>query len=275
MASSSPKMSRTRFHGRSVSLPSIPHPTVPEYDEILCRLKSSGSACSSSSSFRNHLDGLHDLHDCLDSLLLLPETKQILAKECHGKWVDEILDGSLRLLDFLGTAKDSLLMTKECVQELQSSLRRKGSDAKEARKFLASRQAVKKSIQKALKNFKGLQTTNKEQDSLFMVSVLREVEQVTLSALESFLSFLSGAKDKTLVSKLMNTKRANSETANEFEQVDAAVQSIVKHMDAGIDNLQGDLSDLELSIEDLESGIECLYKHLIKTRVTLLNIISS
>ncbi|CAM8971807.1 hypothetical protein QQ045_030329 [Rhodiola kirilowii] len=268
-------MSRTRFHGRSVSLPSIPHPTVPEYDEILCRLKSSDSACSSSSSsIRNHLDGLHDLHDSLVSLLLLPETQQALAKERHGKWVDEILDGSLRLLDVCGTAKDSLSLTKECVQELQSSLRRKGSDAKEAGKFLARRKAVKKSIQKALKYSKGLQTTNKEQE-LFIISMLREVEKVTVSALESFLSFLSGPKDQSLVTKLMNPKPANSETVNEFEQIDAAMQSIFKHKAAVIDNLQGDLSDLELSIEDLESGIECLYKHLIKNRITLLNIISS
>ncbi|KAL9688023.1 hypothetical protein QQ045_032435 [Rhodiola kirilowii] len=81
---SSPKVSRTGFHARSVSLPSRPHPTVPEYDAILCRLKSSESASSSSSSIRNNLASLQDLHDCLCSLMLFPETQQALAKQCHG-----------------------------------------------------------------------------------------------------------------------------------------------------------------------------------------------
>ncbi|KAL9674090.1 hypothetical protein QQ045_030360 [Rhodiola kirilowii] len=272
---SSPIIFRTRFHARSVSLPSGPHPVVPECDVILSRLASSGAACSSSSSVADHLGGLQDLHDCLDSMLCLPETQQALAKERHGKWVDQVLDGSLRLLDICGTAKESLLMTKECAQELQSSLHRRGSDAKEASNYLACRKVVKKLIRKALRNLKGVQTTNKEQDSLYMVRMLREVEQVTLSVLESLLSFVSGPKDQTLVSKLMNTKCVNSETANEFEQVDVAVQSIVKHKDAGINNIRACLEDLQSSIEDLESGVESLNKHLIRTRVTLLNILSN
>uniref|UniRef100_A0A7N0UWV5 Uncharacterized protein n=1 Tax=Kalanchoe fedtschenkoi TaxID=63787 RepID=A0A7N0UWV5_KALFE len=272
---SSPKMSRTGFHARSVSLPSRPHPTVPEYDEILCRLQSSGAA-SSVSSVRNHLDGLQDLHDCVDGLMLLPETRHALARECHAKLTDEVLDGSLRLLDLCGAAKDSLLMTKECVQQLQSSLRRKGSDAKEAAKYLACRKAVKKLIQKALRNLKGLQTLNKEHDSFFTISMLREVEKATLSVLKSLLlSFVSGPKDQSLVSKLMYSQSSKSGTANEFEQTDAAVQSVVKHKAVGIDNIQAQLADLELTIEDLESGVECLHRHLIKTRVTLLNILST
>ncbi|CAM8932528.1 unnamed protein product [Rhodiola kirilowii] len=276
MASSSSKISRTSFHARSVSLPSRPHPTVPEYDEILYRLKSSDSASSSSASFENHLEGLQDLYICVDSLMLLPETQQALAKECSGKWVDEVLDGSLRLLDVCGISKESLLMAKECLQELQSSLRRNGSDSKEAaRKYLAGRKAVKKLIQKALKNLEGVQIAKKERDSCSMVSMLREVEHVTLSVLESFLTFIYGSKDHSLVSKLMLSKSAKSETANEFEDIDDAVQSIVKHKAVGIDYIQTDVADLQCSIEDLEAGVECLYRHLIKARVTLLNIVSN
>ncbi|CAM8923948.1 unnamed protein product [Rhodiola kirilowii] len=271
-SASSPKIFRTSFHARSVSLPSRPHPTVPEYDEILCRLNSSDSASSSSSSIRNHLDALQDLHNCVDSLILLPESQNALARECSGKWVDEVLDGSLRLLDVCEIAKDSLLMTKECTHELQSSLRRKGEDSKEAGKYLAGRKAVKKLIQKTLR---GLQTTKNEQDTCFTVSMLIEVEKVTLSALESLLSFVSGPKDQSLVSKLMLSKSSKSESANEFEQMDASMQSIVKHKAVGTDNIQTDVADLQLSIEDLEAGVECLYRHLIKTRVTILNIVSN
>ncbi|CAM8917444.1 unnamed protein product [Rhodiola kirilowii] len=105
--------------------------------------------------------------------------------------------------------------------------------------------------------------------------MLREVEQVTLSVLESLLSFVSGPKDKSLVSKLINSKSTCPETANEFEQIDFAMQSVVKHKASGINNIQVDIADLGSSIQDLESGVDCLHRHLIKTRVTLLNILSN
>ncbi|CAM8932529.1 unnamed protein product [Rhodiola kirilowii] len=105
--------------------------------------------------------------------------------------------------------------------------------------------------------------------------MLREVEKVTLSALESLLSFVSGPKDQSLVSKLMLSKSSKSESTSEFEQIDASMQSIVKHKTVGIDNIRADVADLSLNIEDLESGVECLYRHLIKTRVTILNIVSN
>lgn len=275
MASSSPKIFKTRIHSRSVSLPSRPHPVVPEYDEILFRLQSSDFASSSSSSIRNNLEGLQDLHSCVDSLMLLGETQQELAREGNVQWVDEILDGSLRLLDVCETAKDSLSIMKECMEELQSSLRRKGTDSNEARKYLACRKAVKKSVQKALRDLKGLKTINQEHASLVMFSMLKSVEQVTLLVIQSVLSFVSGPKDQSLVSRMMLSKSSKCEIANEFEQMDATMQSIIKQKAVGNDCIQTDVADLKLSIEDLESGVGSLYRHLIKTRVTLLNSISN
>lgn len=48
-----------------------------------------------------------------------------LAQNHHEKWVDELVDGSLGLLDVCGTAKDALLLTREHASELQASLRRR------------------------------------------------------------------------------------------------------------------------------------------------------
>ena len=93
----------------------------------------------------------------VDNLLLLPFA-QALAQEQNQKWFNELLDGSLRLLDVCGIARDALLQTKECTRELQSTPRRRhGSKmelAREVEKYLASRKAVKKAMQKALKGMK-------------------------------------------------------------------------------------------------------------------------
>ncbi|KAK8717193.1 hypothetical protein V6N13_044470 [Hibiscus sabdariffa] len=58
-------------------------------------------------------------------MLQLPFTQQMLSQEQQRECVDELLNGSLRLLDVCAMAKDALLQVKECTLELQSVLRRK------------------------------------------------------------------------------------------------------------------------------------------------------
>ncbi|CAL2279814.1 unnamed protein product [Prunus armeniaca] len=212
------------FHTRSNSFPSRPHPIVQEVDEHLCRLRSSEAASTSSSSICHKLSGLQDLHDCVDKLLQLPLTQQALAKEQNEKWTNELLDGSLRLLDVCSGAKDAIFQTKECVQDLQSIIQRtrggeSGSLTSEVRKYLTSRKMVKKTIQKAMKNLKGIEnrstfsSPNQDNESIAIVNKLREVEAVTLAVFESLLSFISGPKSQpsswSLVSKMKKQKPMN------------------------------------------------------------------
>ncbi|PRQ25116.1 hypothetical protein RchiOBHm_Chr6g0280071 [Rosa chinensis] len=274
------------YHTRSNSFPSRPHPIIQEVDEHLCRLSSSESTSTSSSSISNKLNGLQDLLYCVDRLLQLQGTQQALAQEQQQKWANELLDGCLRLLDICSTAQDALSQTKECIQDLQSIIRRKwGGETgltNEVRKYLSSRKMVKKSIHKAMGNLKGMKnrstfsSANKDQETIAIVSKLRDVEAVSLTIFESVLSFISGPKSKpsswSLVSKMVQSKRiACDEEAkvNEFAEVDAALKSL-----KSADNAQNQLSNLESCIQDQEEGLESLFRQLIKTRVSLLNILN-
>ncbi|XVE67266.1 hypothetical protein DITRI_Ditri08aG0146700 [Diplodiscus trichospermus] len=116
-----PSNIQTCYHARSNSFPSRSHPLTSEVDEHLTRLASSESA-STSSSLNHKLSSLQDLHDCIDKLLQLPLTQQILAQEKQREYVDELLNGSVRLLDLCATVKDALLQLKESTLELQSIL---------------------------------------------------------------------------------------------------------------------------------------------------------
>ncbi|KAH7574808.1 hypothetical protein JRO89_XS02G0007500 [Xanthoceras sorbifolium] len=85
-----------------------------------------------------------------------------------------------------------------------------------------------------------------------------------------------------VISKLTLSKRVSCEDnvaeTNEFEIVDAALSSLIGHKtrkssSISADNALSVLGHLELSIQD-QGVLECLLRHLIKTRASLLNIIN-
>ncbi|KAF8377725.1 hypothetical protein HHK36_031109 [Tetracentron sinense] len=289
---------KTPSHVRSISLPSGPHPLTAGVKDQLERLGSSEAI--SPSSICNNLGVLNDLYECVDGLLQLPLTQQAFLREHNEKWVDEVLDGSLRLLDVCGTTRDVFSQMKECVQDLESSLRRrKGGEfglANEIGAYLISRRKANKVIRKCLGDLKRVDKytfstpMDKDSDLVAMVSMLREVEAITLSIFESLLSFVYGPKARSkqtgwsLVSKLMQTKRVACEVEeaniNEVQKVDVAVyalnsQKSCKETDVvQVQNVQKHLEALEWSIQDLEEGLECVFRRLIKTRVSLLNMLN-
>ncbi|KAJ4965453.1 hypothetical protein NE237_017302 [Protea cynaroides] len=292
-----PKASR---HARSISLPSRSHPLTLQVEEHLHSLRTSeatSSSLASSSSVCNNLGGLKVLYDIVNDLLHLPLTQQTLAQEQGEDWVDEVLDGSLRLLDMCGTTKDVLSQMKECVAYLQSSLRRiRGESclANEIEAYTLSRKKVTRGINKCLGDLRKLKKQHtfsslldKNHDIVAMVSVLREVESITLSIFESQLLFVSGPKAVSrpngwsFVSKLMNKKpvECNGKEMERcvFEKVDATIGTLLSHKTHnGLEfrhvEAQKQLETLELSIQYIENGLECIFRSLIQTRVTLLNI---
>ncbi|KAH1158695.1 hypothetical protein GYH30_030754 [Glycine max] len=182
-------------------------PLVSQLEEQLQRLRCSEATSSlSSSSVCHKLNDTLDLHDYTDKLLQLPIEQQVLAQECNDKCVDDLLEGSLRLLDI----------------------------------------------------------------------------SITLSSLEQMLLFISDPKGHSkhsrwsAISKLMQPKRvmcdSQESNTNEFEKVDAALQSLISLKPSSIENFESHMENLELCIQDLEIGVDQLSRKLIRNRVSLLNI---
>ncbi|KAK8567905.1 hypothetical protein V6N13_105851 [Hibiscus sabdariffa] len=224
----------TSYHSRSNSLPSRQHPLAFQIDDNLSRLRASEARCQG----------------CFDA--------------------------------------------NECTQELQSIFRRRRGDEMRylngVKKYLTSRNAVKKVIIKALKNLKQMETkfnttcSNNGNENGAVISMLREVEEVTIRVLESFFSFISGSEAESklsrwsLVSKLIHHKRVGSKEdrkTNEIANADATLRSLIKSDNIKhIEYVQNQLQKSELCIQDLEEGLEGLFKRLIKARVTMLNILN-
>ncbi|XP_039006642.1 uncharacterized protein LOC120134242 [Hibiscus syriacus] len=289
---SSPLNQKSNFHARSNSLPSRPHPLVAQINEHLCRLKSNKSASSSSLSMARNLSCLTDLYKLVDNLLQLPITQKSLAQRCNDEQVNKLLNGSLKLLDVCGEAKGALLQAKEDTKQLQSILRRRRGDeagfTNEAKQYLASRKKAKKLINKSLKACK-FSFAQLENDGEATFSMLRELGGVTFTVFESLFSYICGTKMESkstnwsLVSKLMSSKHVTCEGeamyTNEFEKLDAVLCALIgnktrKSGKMSIDDAQLELQKLESSIQGLEDAVECLLRLLIKTRVSVLNILS-
>ncbi|KAI3939661.1 hypothetical protein MKW92_037722 [Papaver armeniacum] len=236
------------FHVRSISLPKNSHPLTLAVEEQLCQLKG-----SSSSSICQNLSGLQKLYECVEDFLSTQD----------GKCLDTVLDGSIMLLDVCSIIKDVLSQMRQSLQELQSSIRRRSNEVSE---YMISRKKITKVIC-CLADIKN----NKQND--VEVNMLREVEATTLAVFESILSFVSVQNEKkSLISKLMLTKRVankSDEETSEVMKVDAIVRALSKGIE--VSNVKKTLATLEMTLQDLEDGVETVFRCLIKHRVSLLD----
>ena len=131
---------------------------------------------------------------------------------------------------------------------------------------------------------------SKKNEGIAMISMLKELEAVTLMVFELLLTFIYGPKLQSkssswfVVSKLVHPKRIACEgeetDGNDFEKVDEALQSLVSHKTSKCDysihvqNVQDWMGKLESSIQDVDEALECLSRRLVKTRVSFLNILN-
>lgn len=303
-----PKTMATKQHVKSISLPARSHPSTARVEEQLNKLKSM-EANYSSASFSSHslclcLSGLGALYECADDLLNMGSTKQVLSQKRHEKCMDELVEGPVRLLDVCGTTRDVLMQINEHVQALQSALRRRKGDFSTLENSITIYTCFRKKMNKDVKKL-----ANKFGPSLFSISlpqddhnndhfyavirVLRQVWAVNISIFRSllgFLTFSSGSKSKSksnirkwsLAAKLIMYKgvvacEEGLVCVNELESVDGAlICSTATKLGDGekIQTAQKRLEALENSIQGLESGLENVFRRLIKTRASLLNIIS-
>ncbi|CAA3002327.1 Hypothetical predicted protein [Olea europaea subsp. europaea] len=261
------------FHVRSNSLPSKSHPGIANVENHICRLKSSKETSVSASSICTKLASLRNLHEDINNLIQFPSLQKVLVNE--NRAID-LLDGSLKLIDMCEIARDVIFLTKESVQELESSLRRnRGIDA-----YKTSRKQIDKMVKKCIKNLKSFNPCctpllNEDSNLKAIASMFREGFSVLKSALTIFAS-----KQKTwsLVSKFTHSSLVHSqmeEESNDQELYAMNIHKLQKDMDTlSVQNVMKQLMESEMTIQELEENLESFFQSLVKTRVSLLNVIS-
>ncbi|KAL1323253.1 hypothetical protein HN51_033605 [Arachis hypogaea] len=293
----------SKYQLRSISLPSRSHPSTIRVDEELIKLKTwEATSTSTSKSIAIGFSLLQDLYLSLDAFLNMASTQHVISQNQGGdeKYFEEVLDGSIRVLDICGITRDIILQIKENVQSLHSSLRRRKGDSSVEKSVLEYNLFTKK----MKKNSKKVITNLKHMDSNFGVSpilnlgdhfgavvrVLREVILMNLFVFQLLLSFFNMSKSKSkskstkwlMVAKLLHKgviacDEDNSQNVNELQCVEASLSTLLIE---GINNgekmhiAHEKLGALENVLESLDNNLDSTFRNLIKTRASLLNMIS-
>ncbi|KAI5002084.1 hypothetical protein ZWY2020_026734 [Hordeum vulgare] len=232
------------FHQRSISLPSRPHVSETEVDQELHSLEASISSSNSIGTMCDGLRTLANIYDDLEEIICLP-SNQVFSSQ-QRRMLDGEMEGSLELLDLCSAIQEIFVEMKAIIQELQVALR-KGDDSSAQAKI----QAYTRLAKTAKNHFK--KNTKKAPADCSMVMMLANAREISSSLLKSALHLLSKQIEmpkQSLVSKAFYKKKA---VVCKEEQ----------------------LSELECSIGDLESGAGHLFRKLVQSRVSLLNILSS
>ncbi|CAL1355397.1 unnamed protein product [Linum trigynum] len=226
---------------------------------------------------------LRDLHNSANDLL---DSRELGGRKTHeSKWLYQASEASLRMLDVCGVSKDVLSLVKEHLLDLQFTLRGRGSPRNDVKsKILAYNDCRKKLRKETMKCLKSLRGTMKEskhhhqlsvdkadggRDLAVVAEVLGEVRGSSVSIVESLLSLISipwldddrRGKMVSFVGRMMMRRRKRR--VGDFCD-ETALQTANKRLEA-----------VEIAIEELESELECMFRRLIQTRASLLNILTN
>ncbi|KAI3765646.1 hypothetical protein L2E82_15687 [Cichorium intybus] len=282
-------------HVRSNSLPSTSdQPNV--FNEIyrFQASKETNTSCSSSSFLGNKLSCLNDMYESIQPFLTLPSTQQSLAQGCYKEQLNKFLDELLGLLDLCSTTKDALSISMDCAKELQSVIRRKRGNnhglTSSVKDYQSQRRKVKRVVCKTLSSLKKQSTVSVKEDSRAKsnINILKEMRLNTLAVFKLLSNFVLGSnrqskpKGWSLVSKMISGELAQCQRTpeeTEVQKVDQELQTLITYMkiesdSLDVDHIQKGLAEMEFTLGDLSEQVECLYRHLIKTRVSILNILN-
>uniref|UniRef100_A0A0E0LXT5 Uncharacterized protein n=1 Tax=Oryza punctata TaxID=4537 RepID=A0A0E0LXT5_ORYPU len=232
------------FHQRSISLPSRPLSKVE--DEL-----HSIDTCISSPSTTIEVisDGLRrlgDIYSSVEEIMCLPSNR--VCTSYQRRLLDGEMERSLQLLDLCNVMSEVFTELKAIIQDMQVYLRKGDGAVVQAKiqSFIRLVKNVKKHSKKSVKKVVS------EKDCR-IVKLMSEAREITTYLFESTLYLLSKQIVMPKLSLIsMAFQKKNPVICNE-EQLQA----------------------LECCIGELEAGAGLLFRRLVQTRVTLLNILSS
>ncbi|XP_017240553.2 uncharacterized protein LOC108213284 [Daucus carota subsp. sativus] len=281
-----PPQRKKTFHVRSTSLPCSTHPLVSQLKDSISDLKTSISKPDNRNSawICDALCQLKSVHESLDDLLQLPQTREALRE--RSAWVEKVLEDFLRFVDVYGIFQALVLTLRQEHMAAQMAVRRR-DDSKNALYV----KALKKMSKEMCGLMSSLQTMGKswnlEQRTLSMFDngdaeieqIIMDVNQVTImvsAALFSGISASFSSQQTTWKGLRLPKKQVKmEENIQELEQVGAESSwALSKKGDDKVKTLVKKMHEMEDCLCGIECGAEKLFRSLINSRVSMLNVLT-
>ncbi|KAF8405520.1 hypothetical protein HHK36_010427 [Tetracentron sinense] len=268
----SPPAPEKSYHVRSTSLPCRSHPLISQLKDEINVLRAWDSYKPDTRTSAWLCDGLSRLKNvlnALDDLLLLPQTQDSLRP--RSNWVQQLLQDSLHFVDVYGIFRASLLALKEEQLAAQVALRRRDDSMiasyVKARKRMDKQMAQLVSVVRCI----GRCSVPGTDGDVELDGVLRDVNELTVSV---SIALFNGISSPSMSSKSWMGWKKNKKEEGIQEVQDAGLESLRKKGEEEVKMALRRLQELEDCIGGIESGSERVFRSLMNTRVSLLNILT-
>ncbi|KAJ4776468.1 DUF241 domain protein (DUF241) [Rhynchospora pubera] len=260
----SPSRKKASFHVRSVSLPCQSHPIISNLEEQIQTVQSWATNPERSSAWIvAGLVQIDLLHTALEDFLQLSQTLETLQQSAS---VDQVLDDMLQLVDFYGSFLSNIGTLKQCNSEMQSALRRQ--DGVQMASSLRSQQRVEKEMAQLASGFRRMtkcKHLSLSSDAKELEIVMEAICTTAFASMAVFMGVgaLSAAASSTKMGSAMKSLKRlaiNTSLMKRSTDVERDVESLER------------LEELEENFRDIEFSSERLFRSLINSRISLLNI---
>ncbi|KAL1533115.1 hypothetical protein AAHA92_33046 [Salvia divinorum] len=229
-------------------------------------------------------DSLNEFHDSVNELLSLPDMKLVVSDRRQEKLAHDVSEASLRMADSCAAAKDLILLAKDHLKSLQSAFRRIAGAADHTGSSIAThrlpRKQLKKAIMKRLDSLKGMDRGTfsspaaaegeEEQSLAAVVKLLTEVRATTTSMVRSLMTLIAiphpGRKaESSRRDPIFRIKLTRVDSLSFWEKCDVSdIRTMMKR-----------LEEVEMVVDDMAAELDDMFRRLIRTRASLLNIITA
>ncbi|CAI9117063.1 OLC1v1018387C1 [Oldenlandia corymbosa var. corymbosa] len=226
---------------------------------------------------------LRNMQDSVNDLLHSPGIKTATVHREKKKFVHEISEASLKMVETCGNTRDVLLLVKDHLHDLKSTFRRVSvgpatTDMTTAAAdgtgnkfsgYTSERKKLKKAMLRRLNSLKmmksinnnGSSTTNvsSSHDLVVVINVLREVRMATMAIVESLMSLMSMPLSPETVNRSPAKKKKSSRGFFELSKF-SRVNSLSYWENCDRTTLQvasQRLAAVEIDVEDLEEELDC------------------
>ncbi|KAK6131387.1 hypothetical protein DH2020_034872 [Rehmannia glutinosa] len=277
---------RKALHVRSASLPCRSHPIISQLRDEISELISWSAADSASRTSAWLCDGLRRLkavHESLDDLLHLPQTRESLRGGEYSDLIEKFLEDFLRFVDVYGIFQTLALRLKEEYSAVQISVRRKNDS--EIGVHSKNLNKIAKEIGKLASNLVSIGKLSiapagaPYDDEAELIEVINDVLKVTVSVSALLFSGISNSaafRKPSCMGGLsfgVKTKNVKFEGGiREFQEIN--LDNLRKKAEEEVKMASKKMHEMEDRILDIEGCGERAFRSLINTRVSLLNVVT-